>query len=523
MSLDSVSRANRAAILAAKALGDVEPLDEIIIGRDVLELISSAMYIDPMTVYREYIQNAADAVDEARRQGLLGSDEAGRVDITIDAATRSVRIRDNGTGISNSEFARRMAALGGSGKRGTGARGFRGVGRLAGLGYAQELIFRSKTTDDTLISELTWDCRKLKTSLREEDGNIENLIQSVTALRKKPAGDYPDHFFEVELRGIVRIRSDKLMSAAAIDDYLGQVAPVPFAPEFRFGAEIRAALAPFVDLGDLQITIDGAERPVYRPHRDLIVKEGAKPIAFESLSITTIPSMDGEPAALMWILHHQYDGALSNSAGVKGLRLRSGNIQVGEHNLLEDLFPEPRFNAWTVGEIHVIDRKITPNGRRDHFEQNAHYNNLTNHITPLAREIAHICRTSSIRRNSLREVELQQQNIEQTIEVLAQGAIADGERTRRQAIVEDGFQRIARALRNPTLKHDDIRDKSAAVDELRGRFETAKQEPAMPGPIEGLTQPEQAAFKKFCDLVYECSPNAAAAKTLLDKILAKLG
>ncbi|SPZ48655.1 HSP90 family molecular chaperone-like protein [Agrobacterium tumefaciens] len=73
----------------------------------------------------------------------------------------------------------------------------------------------------------------------------------------------------------------------------------------------------------------------------------------------------------------------------------------------------------------MIDRKITPNGRRDHFEQNAHYNNLTNHITPLAREIAHICRTSSIRRNSLREVELQQQNIEQTIDVLAQGAIGE--------------------------------------------------------------------------------------------------
>lgn len=522
MSLDSATRANRAAILAAKALGDIEPLDEIIIGRDVLELISSAMYIDPMTVYREYVQNAADAIDDARRRGLLAAEELGRVDITVDAASRSVRIRDNGTGISNIEFPRRMAALGGSGKRGTSARGFRGVGRLAGLGYAQELIFRSKTVGDSSVLELTWDCRQLKAALREEDGDIENLIRRVTALRKKPAADYPDHFFEVELRGVVRIRSDKLMSAAAINDYLSQVAPVPFAPEFRFGAEIRAALAPFVDMGDLQIIIDGAERPVYRPHRDVIVKEGAKPIAFESLSITTIPSMDGDPAALVWILHHQYDGALSNSAGVKGLRLRSGNIQVGEHNLLEELFPEPRFNAWTVGEIHVVDRKITPNGRRDHFEQNAHYNNLTNHITPLTREIAHICRTSSIRRNSLREVELQQQNIEQTIEVLAQGVIGEHERSRRQATVEDGFQRIARALRNPALKDDDVRDKTVAVNQLRGRFEDAKQDSLAPRPMEHLSPPEQAAFKKFCDLVYECSPNAVVAKTLLDKILAKL-
>ncbi|SPZ48653.1 HSP90 family molecular chaperone-like protein [Agrobacterium tumefaciens] len=170
MSLDTVSRANRAALSAAKALGDIEPLDEIIIGRDVLELVSSAMYIDPMTVYREYIQNAADAVDEARRQKLIAADAAGQVEITVDAASRSVRIRDNGSGISNSQFARRMAALGGSGKRGTTARGFRGVGRLAGLGYAQELIFRSKTADDAMVAELIWDCRKLKAALREDEG-----------------------------------------------------------------------------------------------------------------------------------------------------------------------------------------------------------------------------------------------------------------------------------------------------------------------------------------------------------------
>ena len=37
----------------------------------MLELVSSAMYVDPLTVYREYIQNAADAVDSARAAGLL--------------------------------------------------------------------------------------------------------------------------------------------------------------------------------------------------------------------------------------------------------------------------------------------------------------------------------------------------------------------------------------------------------------------------------------------------------------------
>ena len=36
-----------------------------LIGKDVLELLSSAMYIDPLSIYREYVQNAADSIDAA--------------------------------------------------------------------------------------------------------------------------------------------------------------------------------------------------------------------------------------------------------------------------------------------------------------------------------------------------------------------------------------------------------------------------------------------------------------------------
>jgi len=82
--------------------------DDVFVGKDVLELLSSAMYIDPMTVYREYIQNAADAVDEAYRKGVLPAGKPGRVEIVFDAATRSVRIRDNGIGIGGRNFLRRL-------------------------------------------------------------------------------------------------------------------------------------------------------------------------------------------------------------------------------------------------------------------------------------------------------------------------------------------------------------------------------------------------------------------------------
>ena len=73
---------------------------EIVIGKDILELLSSSMYVDPMTIYREYVQNAADSIDEARANGQIGPNEPGKVAINIDVPGRNVKITDNGTGIS---------------------------------------------------------------------------------------------------------------------------------------------------------------------------------------------------------------------------------------------------------------------------------------------------------------------------------------------------------------------------------------------------------------------------------------
>src|SRR6266508_4367160 len=106
--------------------------------------------------------------------------------VTIDPEKRSVRIRDNGSGIAWTDFTRRLTALGASGKRGTQARGFRGVGRLAGLGYSQELVFRSRIEGETLVSELRWDCRALKAALRAADADqgVAELIRSIVSVSR---------------------------------------------------------------------------------------------------------------------------------------------------------------------------------------------------------------------------------------------------------------------------------------------------------------------------------------------------
>ena len=498
---------------------------DVFVGKDILELLTSAMYVDPMTIYREYVQNAADAIDEAREKGLLTTDEAGRVDITFDPGTRSVRIRDNGIGIAGRSFVRRLTALGASGKRGTKARGFRGVGRLAGLGYAQELIFRSRVDSETRISELRWDCKQLREALRgaDQDAGIGELITSIVEASRLDLDDYPGRFFEVELKGIVRLRGDKLLSPAAVAEYLGQVAPVPFAPGFTFGAEITEALKNVVYLGNLDIRVDGMEAPVYRPHEDELMIDERRSISFNRLEILEIPSVDGDVAAIGWVLHHDYEGALPPSSLVKGLRLRAGNVQVGDSALLEELFPETRFNAWSVGEVHVIDRRVIPNGRRDHFEQNAHYHNLINHLTPVAREIARLCRSSSVKRKWIREFELHRDAAEEKIDILKQGSLGTADRSAIALTVEQSLLHMDKITAVELLREDDTTELKATTKRLRGQLSRAMGDKVHDAsPLARLSAEKRVMYEHLFGLIYDCSANRSAAKALIDRILMKV-
>lgn len=51
-----------------------------------------------------------------------------------------------------------------------------------------------------------------------------------------------------------------------------------------------------------------------------------------------------------------------------GIRLRKGNIQIGDGLALQKLFKEERGTRYYIGEIFVVDSNLVPNARRDYFE-----------------------------------------------------------------------------------------------------------------------------------------------------------
>jgi hypothetical protein len=374
--------------------------EEVCIGKDVIELVTSGMYVFPITIYREYVQNAADAIDAARAQGLIQPTERGLITVQADHATRTVVIRDNGCGIPVREAISRLLAIGDSPKRGTGARGFRGVGRLSGLAYCQELEFRTKSSGDPSVLSVLWDCKLLRSRLADHAfGDVRKVIAECTEVWYEKASNHGEHFFEVRMRNVQRHRQDMLLNEKVIAHYLSQVAPVQFSDYFTFGPNIENMLSQFAPRIPVNLTVN--DEPVQRLFRDETkVPGGPYRLSIREIEFVQLANVDGEIGAVGWLGHHDYIRSINANLGIRGLRARIGDMQIGEDNLLDDCFKETRFNRWTIGEIHITDSRVIPNSRRDNFELNHHTYNIITQIGPIAAQIAKRCRTASVARNS---------------------------------------------------------------------------------------------------------------------------
>lgn len=498
-------------------------MSNIVVGKDVIELLGSAMYRDPLSIYREYIQNAVDSIDDAVKDGLLKDASQSKIDISIDNIERIIRIRDNGTGVSKQTFKRKMLSIGASGKRASSARGFRGIGRLSGLGYCQELIFRTRAKGQD-VSQLKWNIRAIKKALSDTKNNADlaKLIAETTEFQSFPSDEYPEHFFEVEMVKPLRLGGDILLNLDRVKHYLSQVAPVPFSDDFTLAKQIRSHLQENGGLHEYNIFINDSEDALCKAYRDTISFSETKKGSFTgNLDLIAINDANGDLSATGWIAHSDYQGAIPPRSLVGGLRARVGNLQIGERDLFVDAFPEPRFNSWSVGEIYIISKKIIPNGRRDGFEQNKQLSDLQIRLLPYCHDIAKQCRRQSALRNTHKRVESLLLNAQESIDVLNQKVLSSHAETQRQSQIRGYISEI-----EDLLSRDEVAGKQFTIfeqklDLVKINLDVSEKSKNK-SPTEKMTREEKALLHRFCELVYECSSNQASAKLLIDKVLVRL-
>lgn len=486
--------------------------DVTLIGGSILDLVTAGMHDSPFSVYREYVQNAADAIEAA---GIPG----GRVEIEIDPVGMHARIRDNGPGLSAEEAAAVLLPVAHSRKRREANRGFRGIGRLTGLAFAESVTFLTRAAGGGPATRVAWNGPVLRAHLADS-GDVSRAIRESVEIDAVSCEGYPERFFEVEIAGVGRHAAGSMLNRDAARAYIAETCPVPMSREFPFASEVEALLDGTGAATALEIVLVGESEPVTRPHGPVIRFSDDREDRFADLETFRIPAADkSRMAAVGWIAHSSYLGAIPKATKVRGVRAREGNIQIGGENAFAHLFTEERFNLWCVGEIHVLDPRIVPNGRRDYFEPGPHTRNLENQLGSILQEIAARCRKASAARNRSRRLRSDMQRIEDVYELVASGYLAPGDATE---MVERALARVQDFRRTVEQADECASVTLTDLDELERKLQafTARQESSF---FTGITNAEVEAWRKVFGVVARTSESPRAAKKTIEDFLVASG
>lgn len=462
-------------------------MNEPIAGKFLLEILTKGMYSNPMHIYREYIQNASDSIDKAITVGLLKASEA-EIHISIDEKERCIIIRDNGLGIPQNIAQIKMLNVGASDKNGINERGFRGIGRLGGLAYAETVEFITSAAGETIKTVMTCDCVRMQELLQKsnnETSDIMETFQAISRFEVQPE-EAEQHYFEVRLLG-VPAESELLEETAAVR-YLAETAPVDFdSQQFAQARKIRDYFAERgFPITCYKILRGQRHKPIYKLYsRSMSTGKQTRTKNKDyvrDVEFVYQEAKDGKPLYIGWLAITDFSGVISDEA-VQGIRLRKGNILVGNSTTFAKFFPSEGHNAnrMFAGEIHVLHDGLVPNSQRDDFEPSAVYNEMRENLALWAGSINKKYRrgtseaTSALR--NLNKLNAEQKELEQSID---SGAITSDEK--RDQIAE----RLEKIARSRAVEEKKVR---RALE--RGTFDDERKETVE----KALSQTETASKK----------------------------
>ena len=378
--------------------------ENVQVGKYSLESLTTGMYSDPKIIYREYIQNSVDSLEEAVRTNLI-EPQGMRIDVVIDEEKSYIAIRDNGTGIKAENAVSTLMNIGSSQKRHSNNRGFRGIGRLGGMSYCNKLVFTTSAENESVKTIVEFDCRKLRQLLvpgANESMDLASVLSNVTKVSKE-SEKKDRHYFVVELFDVLGF-SD-LLNIDVITSYISQVAPLPYkSRKFIYSPDLHRFLQDNnYEIEEFPIFVGESSKDVelvYKPNRHRYHSDRGKKKNDEILSLKTFRvEIEGELYALGWYGDCNWLGSLTEH-DISGIRVRKGNILIGDNKTLNGVFKEARFNGWTQGELFVVTDKLIPNARRDDFEQNEAYFKLIEALQEgIGTEISKAIREASSSRN----------------------------------------------------------------------------------------------------------------------------
>ena len=492
--------------------------EKVVIGKYAIESLTTGMYTDPFVIYREYIQNATDAIDDAISQSILEAKD-GAIKVIIDDRAHKIIIEDNGTGLSQENAYRFLSDIGNSRKTQGSSRGFRGIGRFSGLSYCDKLTFATSSVGDSSSYSITYDAKGLRNTITKDINTItaeDAILQSITEVHQKVNPN--THFFRVIMEDVHT--ETGLLDINKVEQYLSMVSPVKFGNDFSWGNEIINTVNNQIGtISTYKLTLITREqsKEIRKLYSDTFLLNRTTGVSdqIKRISYFPIKGLNGEQVGVAWYGISNFYGTIIGNE-IKSLRLRIGNILVGDHTTLNGIFKDPRFNGWVVGEVYVSSSDFIPNARRDGFENNTAYYSLMEQLRLLAADIVKEIRTASAIRSKSIENAVQIQS--NTTDVLNSERISEHAKERGKKNIKiirnellNSTEEIPEELKMDVLEQMDI---------LSGRVTGASSFKAI-NMLPNLTKSE----REFLDMLFrklkiQCSKKDA--DTTIDLILKAL-
>lgn len=330
------------------------------IGAEILAILTTGLYRDPLDTLREYIQNAIDA-------------ECRSLEIVIDPDT--VSVTDDGHGM-DAEKARRAIRFGISDKNPLQNVGFRGIGLYSAFNLCEKLTIHTRSEKDAKGHRISVDFKGIRDALMREQQRrkqdlppalyLEKLLETAVHVDVDAEDGLAQHGTRAILSGLLGDVYKRLNSWGDVESYLQNTVPLPFHPAFQHKGAIEKRLKDEAQrIIPLTLQVLVRREAIYRPYRnEMFTKGTGHPPAF-------FPVTDGKKTfAVAWACINDARAVLKD-ASLRGLLIKKFGFSIADRNFLEPFFTRTVINRRLTGEIIVRDPELIPNAARSDFEHNA--------------------------------------------------------------------------------------------------------------------------------------------------------
>lgn len=338
-------------------------------GKKLLQICMGDIYPNPMVVYREYIQNSCDSLQEAENRGMFSSNVQKVVSVKI--YSDSISIHDRGIGVKKDDVIKSLIDLSYSQKNGNSI-GRYGIGRLTGAKYCDELVFETSAEGEDVKSIVRFDAKKAREIIgSDEEMECTDVVDMVTTCSREEE-QKGLHYFRVTLKNVFERH---LLDKEEAVKYLAETVPVDFStsfkdyllkPAFEKAPEFKEL---FAKVPCCNVMFDGA--PIKKMYESSVVNSANQEERVGKIKFFKLEN-EGEILAWGWYAMTVTAKQFISTIPFRKIRLRQLNMAVGDLTYFDNLYRKDADSPYFIGEVYATHPKIEPTTGREGLVDNSY-------------------------------------------------------------------------------------------------------------------------------------------------------